>query len=177
MSRIRQIKPSWWLDKELHTRLTADVREFYIGLWQLADDAGWFEWDAVRIGAELYPYSGTAKRERNVATWTIALEKLQPEAPHLVRYTCGHAVVPKMPDHQRIAGKQTFTNRDKHRECRGVSRCEPKSATDSPGRVGNGRESNGTRDGYPDAVGASEPPREGLKAKLGSFEQIVGGQR
>ena len=38
--RIRQIKPSWWLDKDLQTRLSADAREFYIGLWMLADDAG-----------------------------------------------------------------------------------------------------------------------------------------
>ena len=38
--RIRQIKPGWWLDKELRRGLSADAREFFIGLWMLADDDG-----------------------------------------------------------------------------------------------------------------------------------------
>jgi hypothetical protein len=63
-----------------------------------------------------------------------------------------------MPGHQRIAGKQTFTVAEKHRDlCRDVvSRREPTVAnepdeptvaTDSPGigRVGNGRERYGSR--------------------------------
>ena len=64
MSRIRQIKPSWFLDKDLRRGTTADAREFYIGLWMLADDAGYLEWDPERIGAELYPFDPIAKRER-----------------------------------------------------------------------------------------------------------------
>lgn len=155
MSRIRQIKPSWFLDKELRRGTTADAREFYIGLWMLADDAGYLRWDVERIAAELYPYDGVARRERLVSTWSASLETLNPTEPHLVIYTCGHGRVPKMPAHQRIAGKQSVGVKDEHLSCRdAVSRRrlpvaieggEPKSATDSPGRepgsgtVGNGR--------------------------------------
>lgn len=156
MSRIRQIKPSWFLDKELRRGTTADAREFYIGLWILADDAGYLVWDVTRIGAELYPFDGITSRERRVETWAGTLERLNPAAPHLIVWDCGHARVPKMPDHQRIAGTQTFTVAKKHRdECRDVrSRlslrvAETDIATDSHGigRGGNGMERNGTEGG------------------------------
>lgn len=156
MSRIRQIKPSWFLDKQLRRGTTADAREFYIGLWMLADDAGYLVWDEERIAAELYPYDNVGPRERNVARWAAVLETLDPEHPHLVVWTCGHARVPKMQGHQRIAGKQTFAVGERHRAlCRdivsrreppvAIDSGEPTSATDSPGigRVGNGRERNG----------------------------------
>lgn len=114
MSRIRQIKPSWFLDKELRRGTTADAREFYIGLWMLADDAGYLVWDVERIGAELYPFEPIARRERNVARWADVLERLNADDPHLIVWTCGHARVPKMPGHQRIAGTQTTTVRKAH---------------------------------------------------------------
>lgn len=159
--RIRQIKPSWWLDKPLRG-LTADVREFYIGLWQLADDAGWFVWDVERVAAELYPYAGVSNRERNVALWAERLAQVSPASPHLVRYSCGHAHVPKMAGHQRITGKQTVSVKEKHLGCRGaVSLSEPFSDAVSPGRepgrVGNGTERNGSGSaGARDAAPRSE---------------------
>lgn len=153
VSRIRQIKPSWFLDKELRRGTSADAREFYIGLWMLADDGGYLTWDIERIAAELYPYDGVSRRERLVASWAEGLETLNPEDPHLVVYSCGHARVPKMPAHQRIAGKQSIGVKEAHLLCRNaVSRRrltvatevgEPTSATDSPGRE-HGRERNGT---------------------------------
>jgi hypothetical protein len=54
--RVRLIRPAYWTDTDLHTRLTADQREFYVGLWMLADDDGYVSWDVDRVGAELYPY-------------------------------------------------------------------------------------------------------------------------
>lgn len=170
--RIRQIKPSWFLDKELRKGITADAREFYVGLWMIADDAGWFAWDVERIAAELYPYEPNGRRERNVTKWADTLERLNDEAPHLVVYSCGHASVPKMPGHQRNAGKVSVGTRDKHRtECRDVvSRIrltvattpgEPKVDTDrqsslrkeergkSNGTVGNGS----TREATPQSGG------------------------
>jgi hypothetical protein len=171
MSRIRQIKPSWFLDKALRRGTSADAREFYIGLWMLADDAGYLVWDTERIGAELYPYDSTAARERRVEAWATQLETLDEATPHLVVWTCGHARVPKMPGHQRIAGKQTLSVKERHLNCRNaVSRreptvanepSEPTSATDSPGRVGNGNRNgkvgNGTSRARARGGAAREP--------------------
>ena len=149
--RIRQIKPSWWLDKDLRTRLDADAREFYIGLWMLADDAGWLKWDVTTIAAELYPFGVNggglfgadpfAERERAVADWAAALMALDAKAPHLVIHDCGHARVPKIVDHQRFGGRPVYTVRDAH--ARG---CARPRADARPGRVGNGRERNGSSD-------------------------------
>lgn len=123
MSRIRQIKPSWFLDKELRRGTTADAREFYIGLWMLADDEGWLSWDVERVAAELYPYEGFARRERNVVKWAEQLMTLNPTAPHLAIYTCGHAWVPKMKVHQRVAGTRSEGTSKAHRDtCRDVRR-------------------------------------------------------
>jgi len=143
--RIRQIKPAWWLDKDLRLRLTADAREFYIGLWQLADDGGYLEWDVVRIAAELYPY-GTGgsglfdadvitQREAAVAAWAKQLLELDAGDPHLVIYDCGHARVPKMPGHQKLGGRPVYTVREAH-----ARQCAPMRANAPAGKVGKGRE-------------------------------------
>jgi len=150
MSRIRQIKPSWFLDKELRRGTNADAREFYIGLWMLADDDGWLEWDVERIGAELYPYVGDRKRERDIVKWSDQLERLNTTAPHLIVYDCGHATVPKMKGHQRIAGNRATRVREAHMsQCRHArSTLSLQEATRSPGigigRVGNGTVGNGS---------------------------------
>lgn len=135
LSRIRQIKPSWFLDKELRRGTTADAREFYIGLWMLADDDGWLAWDEERIAAELYPFEPIRKREVRVAKWSDALERLNGGSPHLVVYDCGHAVVPKMAAHQRIAGTRTTSVHKRHIDiCRHVrSRVSLQEATSSHG--------------------------------------------
>ena len=172
MSRIRQIKPSWFLEKELRRGTSADAREFYIGLWMLADDDGWLVWDEERIAAELYPFDPIRRRETNVAKWASQLERLNADAAHLVVYDCGHAVVPKMAPHQRIAGTRTVSVHKKHVDsCRGVrSRLSLQVATEalepdvatrshgtSEGRVGNGKERNGTsREATPPDGGLAE---------------------
>lgn len=186
--RIRQIKPSWFLDKELRRGVNADAREFYVGLWMIADDAGWFTWDVERIAAELYPYETTNRREKNVWRWSQALALLNEQSPHLRVYTCGHAQVPKMPAHQRIAGKQAVTTRDKHHlECRNADSYmwltvathpgEPTLATDSRNRlrkevgkeVGNGTERNGTpsRARAPEGAARSEWQSRVPREKVG----------
>jgi hypothetical protein len=169
VSRIRQIKPSWFLDKELRRGTSADAREFYIGLWILADDAGYLVWDTERIGAELYPFDAIRTRERHVEKWAGELETLNVESPHLIVWDCGHGRVPKMPDHQRIAGTQSFVVAKRHREeCRDVrsrlslpvatTDLEPQVASRSHGigRVGNGKERNGT---VGTGAGAQDAPR------------------
>lgn len=150
--RIRQIKPEWWRDKALMTRAKADTREFYVGLWMTADDAGWFEWDTTAIGAEIYPFLPVNRRERNVERHALVLETLEPDAPHLVRHPCGHAEVPKMPQHQRVSrDKRVTTHLDRH-QARHL-RPSPQLPAGSrepplvPVPVRNGRVGNGTVEG------------------------------
>lgn len=64
--RGRYIQREFWGDTDLHTKATADVREFYIGLWMLADDKGWMPRDIVGIGAALYRFEGPDEREAHV---------------------------------------------------------------------------------------------------------------
>ena len=51
--RIRQVKPAFWTDARI-AALPAPARLFYIGLWMVADDAGWLRWDPSQIANELY---------------------------------------------------------------------------------------------------------------------------
>ena len=61
--RIRQVKPSFFKDP-LMAELTPPVRLFYVGLWMLADDAGWFRWDVAEVGNELYGYEPRGRISR-----------------------------------------------------------------------------------------------------------------
>ena len=97
--RIRQVKPEFWKDSRV-AELSEGARLFYIGTWQLCDDAGWMRWDVPNIAAELYPFEGRASREKRVARHSAALARLG----RLHLHDCGHAQVPKMPTHQHLAG-------------------------------------------------------------------------
>lgn len=138
--RIRQIKPDYWRDRLLAT-LSADVREFYIGLWMQADDSGWMRWEVGELGADLYPYQPVAKRERHIAAWGRALC----DAGRVVVHECGHAELPTLVRHQRLSGaaKQVHTYKREHE-----IRCSPPIPADSradpllPAR--NGKEREGT---------------------------------
>lgn len=100
--RIRQIKPSYWDDTRLHHTpgISADVREFYIGSWQIADDIGWLVWDVSAIAKQLYGWQPVARRERNVREWGARLAAIG----RLNIYECGHAHIPTLAKHQRIGG-------------------------------------------------------------------------
>lgn len=50
----RQVKASFWKDTEL-LKIKRDIRMFYQGLWQLADDSGCVEYDTFALKIELYP--------------------------------------------------------------------------------------------------------------------------
>ena len=113
--RIRSVKPDYWKDARLHNTpgITADVREFYIGLWGLADDTGWLRWDVPAIGAELYAYRSAHRREAHVAEWGSRLVRLE----RLAIIGCGHAFIPKLSQHQRIGGNRADHIAREHREC------------------------------------------------------------
>ena len=137
------MRPEYWSD-EIVAAMTDGARLFYIGLWNVADDAGWLEWRPSRIGALLYPYESAKRRETSIANWTAQLV----ERGRLVIEECGCAVIPTLPKHQRIAGKQSFTVRDSHRAKHLVAPNGYQPPTDSPVYVEerNVEERRGTRD-------------------------------
>jgi hypothetical protein len=107
--RIRQVRPEFWSDKVI-AGLPMPGRLFYIGLWNVADDAGWLRWDVEQIGAVLFPYDGARHREKAIRGWGDQLVK----AGRLLIEDCGCACIPTLPKHQRINGVQSFTVRDQH---------------------------------------------------------------
>jgi hypothetical protein len=112
--RIRQIKPEFWKDSKL-ADLSEGARLFYVGTWQLCDDAGWMRWDIPNVAAELYPFEGRAAREKRVDRHATALARLG----RLHIHDCGHAQVPKMPAHQHLAGttRRVLTVAQEHGRC------------------------------------------------------------
>jgi hypothetical protein len=121
--RIRQVKPAFFKDARI-AELAPSVRLFYIGLWMLADDAGWLAWDVAEVGNELYGYQPRKRRERDAAAYLDALVA----AERVVRYDCGHLSIPTMTDHQRLSGmtKQVRTTLKEHE-----TRCVPHTPADA----------------------------------------------
>jgi hypothetical protein len=137
--RIRQVRPEFFTDHVMGA-LPADVRLTYIGLWCVADDAGWMTWDVDQIAAQLYPYESIRSRTRRVERACEALR----DAGRLVIHECGCAVVPKLPEHQKIGGNKTFAARERHESIH--VRTSP-AVRVSNVRVGNGRvETRATRE-------------------------------
>jgi hypothetical protein len=67
MPRIRTIKPQFWLDENLGT-IQREARLLYIGLWNLSDDQGVFEWRPARIKIQLFPYDIDISAD-NIESW------------------------------------------------------------------------------------------------------------
>lgn len=155
--RIRSIKPAYWSDHDLQTALTAAEREFYVGLWMQADDAGWLSWDVHRIGAELYPFRTVKARESFIGATAAKLAALNGDAPHLVIFKhCGHAVVPKMPLHQHQSGKPVYTVHAAHQRCPAEPREEPRETAEARhGKGSNGEVSKGKV--VREEIGSKEP--------------------
>lgn len=110
MSRVRLIRPSFFADERM-AALTDRVRLFYIGLWTLTDDAGFFEWMPSEIGAELYRYLPNGRRTKLV---TDALDVLKGNG-RVVHLDClEHGLVPTIPEHRIKGGEQSFTLRKRH---------------------------------------------------------------
>ena len=108
--RIRAVRPDFWQDENLG-HLSDAVRLFYIGLWCVADDAGWFEWRPAQLGAALYPYRSAHRRERDIEAWGEVLVS----TGRVVRHPCGCALVPTLTRHQKLGGNKMYGVRDKHR--------------------------------------------------------------
>jgi len=74
MPRIRYIKPQFWLDEDLAT-VPRDTRLLYIGLWNLCDDYGVFEWRPGKIKAQLFPYDSDIS-QADILTWLTSLQNI-----------------------------------------------------------------------------------------------------
>lgn len=151
--RIRQVKPAFWSDAVV-AALPAPVRLFYIGLWMVADDAGWLRWDPSQIANELYGYESRRRRERDVEAFLAQLVKVN----RVVVHDCGHAEIPKLTTHQHlsIASKQVRTIQREHADCTrppAETRGDPPTPVESLGPPavkgkGNGNvKGNGNGDG------------------------------
>lgn len=93
------MKPAFWSDAKV-AELSERTRLFYIGLWMIADDAGWFRWDASEVARDLYGYESRSTREKRASRM---FEELI-EAKRVILHPCGHALIPRMADHQHLAG-------------------------------------------------------------------------
>lgn len=125
------MRPEFFTDP-LTSKLPVDVRLTYIGLWCVADDAGWLTWDASHVAAVLYPYESVLVRERRVNRAGQALIAVG----RLRLHDCGCAEIPTLERHQKIGGNRSITALARHQSIH--------SRTSPPGKVGNGKESNGT---------------------------------
>jgi hypothetical protein len=92
------------------SRLPTEIRLTYIGLWCVADDAGWLAWDVSDLGAQLYPYESVRVRERRLTASGEALVG----AGRMYLHPCGCAFIPTLSVHQKIGGNKSFTARDRH---------------------------------------------------------------
>lgn len=150
------MRPEFFTDP-VTAHLPVAARLTYIGLWCVADDAGYLVWDVPQVAALLSPYESVRVRERRTAVAGDALQA----AGRLVIYPCGCALIPRLVDHQKIGGNKSFTVRDKHR----VHTFPDESARNVT--LGNGRIRASQTD--PDGSGSLD----GLKAKLGDYTDVV----
>lgn len=146
--RIRQIKPEFWTDK-VTARLSDGARLLYIGLWNIADDDGYLEWDPDQIGAALFSYETAYHRVRRINKGAQELV----EAGRMEVLGCGHAYIPTLTVHQRLSGstKRVLTYARKHyaRQCPHIP-AEARGNPHIPGTeqgTGNGREQGTERNG------------------------------
>lgn len=107
--RIRQVRPEFFTDAVM-AALSPSVRLTYIGLWCVADDAGWFRWDPAQVGAILYPFEPARRRERELTETVAVLQELG----RILLYPCGCANIPKLTLHQKIGGTKATSARDAH---------------------------------------------------------------
>lgn len=153
--RIRSVKPDYWRDRLL-AALPADVREFYVGLWMEADDAGWLRWRPEEIAADLYPYRAVRTRERNVERWGARLAELG----RLEMHSCGHAVIPTLARHQFRPGHPVETiEREHRRDCHGEELPGPGTRPKNPKPA--------------EALGSPRKPAEAPPGKGGLGEGLV----
>jgi len=139
--RIRQIKPAFWIDRPMRM-LDPAYQMLYIGLWQVADDAGYFPWRPDEIADVLH-----------LADWIVtdgvtAIDQLPGEKRVVIDECDRHAHLTRLVAHQWFAGptRRVYRHEREHRrECVGDDVPGPgthaHSASSSPTEPGGARES------------------------------------
>jgi hypothetical protein len=107
--RGRYLMREYWSDTDLFTRLDADQRELYQGLWMLADDDGFLPRDLDGIGAALYRFMDRGDR---IAKIRSGLARLR-DIGKLESYRCGCLYLPAVARYPR-AGKKSTEHSQKH---------------------------------------------------------------
>ena len=108
MARIRTIKPQFWLDENLGS-IKREARMLYIGLWNLSDDRGVFEWRPARIRVEIFPYDDDIKTP-DIEEWLQTLIQIG-NVIYFEENGKPYGYIPTFLEHQEIKNpsKWTFT--------------------------------------------------------------------
>lgn len=161
--RGRYLMREYWSDSDLFLRLTADEREFYIGLWMLADDEGWMPRDVPAIGAHLFRYEDQAPRMARVRA---GLERLR-QLGKVESYRCGCLHLPAVERYPR-AGKKTTEHHIAHQShsktfkpTKSHSNLSPVPSSPIPTKSV--------------VAGARTPERRGARSPLDAAAETVGG--
>ncbi len=160
MSRIRTIKPGFFIDEEL-AELTPLNRLLFIGLWTLADGEGRLEDRPKRIRAQLHPYDDGD---------TNAMLQALHDAGFITRYTVDGAnliEIRNFKKHQRITGKEAEADSSlppipagNNRETTGKqsgNNGETAIVQEGKGKEGKGREEEGSTEARKRATHAPAP--------------------
>lgn len=109
----RMIRPEFFSDSVM-AALPIETRMTFIGLWCLADDAGYFRWQPPEIAATIYVYETPTIREPMVLRDLDLL--LEHDRVRLL--SCNrHGLVPSLPKYRFKSGRQTLFVRDEHSNC------------------------------------------------------------
>lgn len=108
--RGRYLMREYWSDTDLFTKLTAEQRELYQGLWMLADDDGWLPRDVPGIGAALYRFMDNGPRSVLVRDGITRLRRLG----KLESYRCGCLFLSAVSKYPR-AGRKSDEHHVNHR--------------------------------------------------------------
>jgi hypothetical protein len=151
--RGRYLMREYWSDSDLFLRLTAEEREVYIGLWMLADDAGWMPRDVPAIAASLFRYEDRAPREARLTTVLARLHDLG--KVESLRCRCLHLpAVARYPRAGRKSNEHEQNHQTHSKRSNGIQRDLKPSPVVNPTLS------------LPDVAGAHEPDASGAGSSL-----------
>lgn len=108
--RGRYIMREYWSDSDLFLKLSPAERELYVGLWMLADDAGWMPRDVPGIAGALMRFEDRAPREAGVRSGLRRLTAIGKVSSH----RCGCLHLPAVTKYPR-AGKKSTEHLQEHK--------------------------------------------------------------